>query len=348
MLNETHLYQEIHQQPSILTEMMQLELPMVEKIAAAVKEKNIDYVMIAARGTSDNAARYAQYLFGALNELPVALASPSLYSIYKAVPKIGNALVIGISQSGKSPDIVSVLSEAQRQGAITVAISNFPESDLAKEADYTIELHAGVEQSVAATKTYTTQMMAIALLSCAMAGDSEKLALLADIPQQIEKTLTLSDTIGSAAERYRYMKTCVVIGRGYNYSTAYELALKIKELNYIMADPYSSADFMHGPVALIEEAFPAIIIAPGGVMQPEVIDFARELKQRGAELITFTDSDELLALARTGFKVPVSVPEWMSPIIYIVAGQLLAMHLANVRDYDIDRPRGLLKVTETT
>jgi len=347
MPEDSHLYQEIHSQPKVLQEMIKKELPAIKKIAAAIKAKGVDYALIAARGTSDNAARYAQYLFGAINKLPVALATPSLYSIYKAPPRVKNALVIGISQSGKSPDIVSVLSEAKKQGSITVAITNFPDSDLANAADYTLELHAGLERSVAATKTYTTQIMAIALLSAAAAEDEEMLAVLAKIPAQMEQTLKLSPVIGAAAERYRYMKNCVVIGRGYNYATAFELALKVKELNYVMAEPYSSADFMHGPVALIEQAFPAIIMAPSGVMLPEIIDFVKDLKSRGAEIIAISDDDEMLALGRTAFKMEVSVPEWASPLLTILPGQLLAMHLADVRDYDVDKPRGLLKVTET-
>ncbi|HEY83950.1 MAG TPA: SIS domain-containing protein [Chloroflexi bacterium] len=347
MLTKTHLYQEIHQQPQVLATLLKAELPVIKKISKAVKARDVSYAMIAARGTSDNAARYAQYLFGAANNLPVALATPSLYSIYKNPPRFENALVVGISQSGKSPDIVSVIAEGKRQGALTVAITNFPDSDLAKAADFTIELHAGLEQSVAATKTYTTELAAIALLSAVAAGDDTMLATLAQVPEQVTRILSLSSEIARAAERYRYMRACVVIGRGYNYATAFELALKIKELNYVMAEPYSSADFMHGPVALIEEAFPAIIIAPTGLMLPEIKNFVGDLKRRGAEIIAISDDAEMLSLARTPFKIPVTTPEWVSPLTSIIPGQLFAMHLAKVRDYDVDKPRGLLKVTET-
>ena len=144
------------------------------------------------------------------------------------------------------------------------------------------------------------------------------------------------------------MRVCVVIGRGYNYATAFELALKIKELNYVMAEPYSSADFLHGPVAVVEEAFPTILIAPSGVMLPEMKSFVAELKARGAELIAISDDQEILSAARTPFDMPVTVPEWLSPLVSIIPGQLFAMNLAHVRDFDVDRPRGLRKVTETT
>jgi glucosamine--fructose-6-phosphate aminotransferase (isomerizing) len=153
--------------------------------------------------------------------------------------------------------------------------------------------------------------------------------------------------IGRLAERYRYMRVCVVIGRGFNYATAFETALKIKELNYVMAEPYSSADFLHGPVAVVEDAFPTIIFAPSGVLLPELLAFIRNLKQRGAETIVISDDTAALQIARTPFALPVSVPEWLSPLTSILPGQLFAMHLANVRDYDVDHPRGLHKVTET-
>jgi len=346
-LETTLLYQEIHEQPDILAAFLMQEEANIRQIAAEIKKRNITHVVIAARGTSDNAGRYAKYLFGAVNRLPVMLATPSLHSIYKTPPRYENALIIGISQSGKSPDIVSVLTEGKRQGALTVAITNTPDSDLGKTADHVINLRAGLEQSVAATKTYTTSLAAIALLSAVAHEDEAMVEVLRQIPAQMEQTLALSPEIATAAERYRYMRVCAVIGRGFNYATAFELSLKIKELNYVMAEPYSSADFMHGPVAVVEQAFPTILVAPSGVMLPEMKQFAAELKARGAEIIAISDDAEMLAMGRTAFRIPVAVPEWVSPLLSIVPGQLLAMHLANARDFDVDKPRGLLKVTET-
>ncbi|NCF68428.1 MAG: SIS domain-containing protein [Chloroflexi bacterium] len=348
MPQESLLYQEIHHQPDVLASLLTEEREHVAEIVDHIRRQGITHAVIAARGTSDNAARYAQYLFGSVNRLQVALATPSLFSIYKRPPRFGNALVIGISQSGKSPDIVSVVAEGKRQGAITVAITNTPHSDMGQAADHVINLHAGLEQSVAATKTYSTSLAAIALLSATAAGDQQMLADLQQIPGQIRQTLALSPHIAQSAERYRYMRVCVVIGRGYNYATAFELALKVKELNYVMAEPYSSADFMHGPVAVVEEAFPTIVVAPSGVMLPEMTNMIGDLKERGAEVIAISDDDQALSLARTAFRLPVTVPEWVSPLISIIPGQLFAMHLAHVRDYDIDRPRGLRKITETT
>jgi glucosamine--fructose-6-phosphate aminotransferase (isomerizing) len=278
----------------------------------------------------------------------VALATPSLFSIYKQPPRFANALVIGISQSGKSPDIVSVLAEARRQGALTAAITNIPDSDLARQTDYVITLHAGEEKSIAATKTYTSSLAAIAALSAELAQQSSMQDALDLMPDAVAETLKLSDEIGAFVERYRYMNECVVLGRGYNYATAFELALKLKELTYTIAEPYSSADFMHGPLALIEHGFPAIVVAPTGVVLPEMQEFIQMLKQREAEIIAISDDIDTLSLARVPLQLPRAVPEWLSPIVSIVPGQLFSLHLAKVRDFDPDHPRGLRKVTETT
>jgi glutamine---fructose-6-phosphate transaminase (isomerizing) len=347
MIEQSHLYQEIHQQPAVLGEVLRREQAAAERLAGEMRRRNVEQVVIAARGTSDNAARYAQYLLGAMNGLNVSLATPSLFTIYERPPRFGNALVLGISQSGKSPDIVSVVAEGRRQGALTAAITNFPESDLGRTAEVVIDLHAGEERSVAATKTYTSELMAIGLLSAALGGDAEMLATLRAVPDAVSRTLALAPDALRFAERYRYMRACVVIGRGFNYATAFELALKLKELTYTMVEPYSSADFLHGPLALIEDSFPAIVVAPSGVMLPEIRQFVVTLKERGAETIIISDDEGALGQARVPLRLPVSVPEWASPLTSIVAGQLFAMSLAHVRDFDVDRPRGIRKVTET-
>lgn len=346
-LADSRLYLEIHQQPEVLRRLLELEQAAVTNLAEAINRKGISHVLIAARGTSDNAARYAQYLWGAVNRLPVGLAAPSLFSIYNRPPRMGNALVLGISQSGKSPDIVAVLAEARRQGALTAAITNEPDSDLANQADHVIALHAGEEKSVAATKTYTAELTAIAMLSAALAGDATMRPALEALPNAVAQTLTLNEAIQQIAPRYRYMQHCVVIGRGYNYATAFELALKMKELTYTIVEPYSSADFLHGPFALVEPGFPVIVIAPTGVMLADMQDFTSKLAERGAEVIAISDNADLLAQARIPIGLPAPLPEWLSPLAAIIPGQLLAMHLAHTRDYPVDQPRGLLKVTQT-
>jgi glucosamine--fructose-6-phosphate aminotransferase (isomerizing) len=343
----SHLYREIHEQPTVLENMLRQEQATIREVVTEIQRREINYVLIAARGTSDNAGRYANYILGAFNGLPVALATPSLYTIYGRPPRLKNALVLGISQSGKSPDIVSVVEDAKRQGALTVAITNSDTSDLAQQADFVVRLHAGVERSIAATKTYTSELMAIAMLGAQLADDAWMRSGLESVPEAVEQVLTVAPTVAHVAERYRYMSACVVIGRGYNYASAFELALKLKELTYTIAEPYSSADFLHGPLALIENGFPAIVIAPTGVMLPELREFLQVLHQREAEPVVISDDPDTLALGRTQLPVNATVPEWLSPITAIVPGQLLAMYLAHSRDYDPDHPRGLRKVTET-
>lgn len=347
MTTSSHLEREIYEQPQILRTFLAQESAAIQALSAAIRQREIDYVLIAARGTSDNAGRYANYLLGAVNRLPVALATPSLFSLYEQPPRLGRALVLGISQSGKSPDIVSVLAEARRQGALTAAITNFADSDLAGQADHVISLHAGVEQSLAATKTYTSELAAIALLSSTLAKNQQMADELAQVPEAIATILQSRDEIAHLAQRYRYMRYCVVIGRGYNYASAFELALKLKELTYTVAEAYSSADFRHGPMALIEEGFPVIVFAPSGVMLPEMQQFLHSLHERSAEPIVISDDPATLALGRVALPLAVSVPEWLSPLTAIVPGQLFAWQLALARDYDPDRPRGLRKVTET-
>jgi glucosamine--fructose-6-phosphate aminotransferase (isomerizing) len=218
---------------------------------------------------------------------------------------------------------------------------------LATHADHVIPLHAGEERAVAATKTYTAQLAALALLSCTLGDDPGRLEALRRIPSGVAHILDHEGLITRAVERYRYMETCVVLGRGYNYATAFEIALKLKELNYLIAESYSSADFMHGPIAVVGSGFPGLVVAPSGKMFDTMRDFSLELKSRGAELIIISDQQDLLAEAVTPLRLPEGVPEWMSPIVAVVPGQLFALHLTLVKGNDPDQPLGLQKVTIT-
>ncbi len=343
----SYLEQEIHEQPEVLARLLAAEVENAHRLAAAIRGRRIQYLMIAARGTSDNAGRYGQYLFAAMNQLPVALATPSLFSIYGQPPRLGDALVLGISQSGQSPDIVSVLAEAQRQGALTAAITNDPGSPLAAAADHVLQLHAGAERSVAATKTYTAQLAAVALLNAVLSGDPANLAALQAIPAAVQHTLKLADQVRRYAERYRFADRCVVLGRGFNYATAFEIALKLKETDYIAAEPYSPADFIHGPLAMLDDRYPVIVVAPSGPLLTEMRSAMIRIAERRAELLVISDDAETLACGRLALRLPVTVPEWLSPLVSVIPGQLLALHIALERGDDPDRPRALQKVTLT-
>lgn len=343
----SYLHEEIFEQPQVLAGLIEAEWESIKSVAREINRRGFQYIVIAARGTSDNAATYGKYLFAAHNRFSVALATPSLYTIYGMPPRLSGALVMGISQSGKSPDVVQVLAEARRQGTPTLAITNEADSPLAETAEYIILCHAGEERSVAATKTYTTQLMALALLSAALAEDEERFAAIKALPSALEKTLALEEAVQRSAERYRYVDKCVVIGRGYNYSTAFEIALKLKELTYILAEPYSPADFAHGPIAVVEEGFPVILVAPSGRVYDDMHRLGETLRERGAELVVISDRDEALVLAKTPLRLPIAVEEWLSPITSVIPGQLLAYHLTLAKGYDPDHPRGLHKVTLT-
>ncbi len=338
---------EILEQPAVIARLLERETENVGRVAAHLRGR-FDYVVIAARGTSDNAARYAKYLLGAHNQLPVALATPSLFTMYQQPPKLEGALVIGISQSGQSPDIVSVVAEGARQSRPTLAITNDPQSPLAQTAEYCIPLHAGAERAVAATKTYTASLASLALFSVFLAnGDGDRLDDLQRLPERLSQTLAGLTPLLPRVERYRYISHCVVIGRGYNYATGFEIALKIKELTRVVAEPYSSADFRHGPIAMVDEGFPVMLVAPQGAVFSDICDLITELRQLGAEQLIITEDARMLEEADLALPLPAEVPEWLTPLVAVLPGQLFAMTLAQVRGLDPDQPVGLSKVTET-
>ena len=252
------LHSEIYEQPSRLTDLLASQRKKVEGIAREIQARDTRFVFLAARGTSDNAGRYANYLWGGMNGLPMALATPSLFTYYQQPPRLRNALVVGISQSGQSPDIVSVVREGKRQGNLALAITNAPDSPLGQCADFVLNIMAGPELAVAATKTYTTELMAIAMLSAALTGTGQPWDELGKVAGWMDETLKLDERIQNAVQQYKDIKHCVVLGRGYNYATAFEWSLKIKELTYAVAEPYSSADFLHGPIAMVERGFPVV------------------------------------------------------------------------------------------
>ncbi len=336
---------EIRQQPDALKKLLLEGREEVEALAQDIQAKAPTYGLFAARGSSDNAARYAQYLYGIRNNLTCALAAPSFFSLYGANPNMRGSLAIGVSQSGQSPDIVGVIAAAKAQGALTVAITNEPGSPLAQASAHTIALRAGVESAVAATKTYTTELMALAMISCAMSGDESRWEELAKVPDLVQATIEKNSLI-PGLDAFREMKHLVVIGRGYNYSTAFETSLKIKETNYLVAEPYSVADLLHGPVAMIGDGFPVLLVAPKGKTHVDVPKILATVKERNARLIAISNDADVLSQAEIAIELP-EMPEWISPLPGVVAGQLFAGALADVNGLDPDQPRGLNKVTLT-
>lgn len=342
------LHTEIFEQPQRLAGLVAAQRETVWKMAETIRARQVKYVFLAARGTSDNAGRYASYLWGAYNHLPFALATPSLFTYYNEPPQLDGALVVGVSQSGQSPDIVSVLAEGRRQGCLTLAVTNVPGSPLAETADLVLDIQAGHEKAVAATKTYTAELMGLAMLSVALRQDQQAWQELEKVPGWIGEILAQDTAIARMSERFRYMHQCVVLGRGFNYSTAFEWALKMKELTYVVAEPYSSADFQHGPIAMVEGGFPVMAVAPQGKVFETMLEMLTRLRQEhAAELVVISDDERALALAQSPIRLPAGIPEWLTPLVAIVAAQLFACHLTVVKGFNTEAPRSIRKVTET-
>ncbi|MBK8026731.1 MAG: SIS domain-containing protein [Chloroflexi bacterium] len=343
----TELEREIGEQPEVIARLIDTERDKIRQIADSIRKFDPAYVLIAARGTSDNAARYAQYAFGIQTGLLVALATPSVHTLYEAPPRMGRALVIGVSQSGQSTDVRQVLTDARSQGALTLSITNDPASPLAEGSDWHIPLHAGKEKSVAATKTYTAELTAFALLAAALADRAEMWSQVEQLPGWAKATLDAGASTSEWGQRYRYMERFAVIGRGYNYCTSFEISLKVKELCYIFAEGYSEADFRHGPIATILPGVPVLVVAPMGKTFEQQRDLLVKLNERGAECLAVTNDPSLEALTHHVLPIPADVPEWLSPIVSVMPGQLFALNLAMMKGLPVDQPRGLTKVTDT-
>jgi glucosamine--fructose-6-phosphate aminotransferase (isomerizing) len=338
------LRSELAEQPAVVERVLREQRAEIALAGRAARAADVRAVMIAARGTSDNVARYAQHVFGRYCRLPVALASPSLTTLYGATPLLRHTLVIGISQSGESPDVNAVVHAAREQGVPTLAITNDASSPLAAAADVTVDIRAGAERSVAATKTYTASLAAIAALTVELSGESALESDLDRIAGAMDEQLALG--VGPAGELLARVERCAVAGRGPNYATVFEAALKIKELTGIAAEPHSSADLMHGPVAMLGADSPLVAIGVRGPALASVAEAAHEARERGARCLALTDAPD--AFERHAQIVPlVAVAEWLSPLVAILPAQLIAAQVAVARGVAIDTPFGLSKVTRT-
>jgi glutamine---fructose-6-phosphate transaminase (isomerizing) len=342
------LRDEILEQPEVAARFLRRTPEVVGPLVESMRAHDVDHVVIAARGTSDHAAIYAQYVLGVRHSLSVGLGTPSVISLYAAQPRLDRSLVVGISQSGASPDVVAVIEAGRAQGAPTLAITNDPASPLARAAETSIDLGAGPELAVAATKTYTTELLAIAALSAAMSGDPADTAALLAIPDAMAEALGHEGAVEAMARDQASADRLLVLARGYEYATAREWALKLKELARVFADPYSAADFEHGPLALLEPGVPVLATVRPGPTAASLIALLERLRDDlDAEVAVVSDQADALALARWPFALGDGTPEWLGPIVSIVIGQLHALHLTHARGLDPEQPRNLNKVTRT-
>ena len=344
----SRMLEEIRQQPETLARTLSSELKKIEKFRALMSARKPSLVVLAARGTSDNAAQFGRYLIEITTGIPVSLAAPSIHTVYGKRVNYKDALVVAISQSGESTDTNVVLQQAREGGAVTVGITNEAKSALAEIAEHVFLVRAGRDKSVAATKTYTGQLMMLYLLAYALGGKIQ-VADLQAIPDLAAKALTLEEEVSVLAERYRFMHHAVVVGRGLNYSNAFEFALKMMETSYVVAERFSSADFLHGPIAMVEPNFPAFLFAPSGPTWLSMEEMLTKLRDLKAETVVITDKRNPAAarLSPRSITIPARIPELYTPIPYIIPAQLFAAALAAEKNLDPDRPRTLSKVTRT-
>lgn len=350
--------EEIRQQPETIERTLAEEWKRAEFLRRHFERNLPRLIVLAARGTSDNAAQFGRYLLEISTGIPVSLAAPSVFTLYGAQVKLKDAIVVAISQSGESTDTNLVLERARDAGAFTIGITNESESALAKLASHTFLVRAGKEKSVAATKTYTGQLLCFYLLAHAL-GAAVRLEDLKRIPAWAGEALALENEILARAERYCFMQHAVCVGRGLNYANSFEFALKLMETCYVIAERFSSADLLHGPIAMLEPSFPAFLFCPPGVTWKSMSELLEKLRSIGAETLAITDrSNSQVAGARGLTEEPLTIPaaigrtgelpeDIYTPIPYVIPAQLFAASLAEVKRLDPDRPRTLSKVTQT-
>ncbi|MBV8843617.1 MAG: SIS domain-containing protein [Bryobacterales bacterium] len=348
----SNMLEETRQQPETLRRTLERGLRDIRSLELRLKKDPPRLVVIAARGTSDNAAQFGRYLIEITTGIPVSLAAPSIATLYKRGGDRRGVLVIGISQSGESTDTNAVLADGRERGATTLGITNEPASTMAKTAEYTLLVRAGKEKSVAATKTYTGQLMALYLLAAALGG-GVRAEQLRQIPDRVDAVLRREAAIAETTERYRFMNGTVIVGRGLNYANALEFGLKLMETCYVLAERFSGADLLHGPIAMVERGFPVFVFAPGGPTWPSISAVLRQLNELKADMLVITGRGNKHArgLGRTIELPPLpaapGIPDLYTPIPYIIPAQLFAAHLARIKGFDPDRPRTLSKITRT-
>lgn len=342
----SRMMEEIREQPQALRKTFEAERAHAVEFKKFASRRDFRLIVLVARGTSDNAALFGRYLLEITTGIPVSLCAPSVHTLYGTRLNLRHALMIGISQSGEGTDINSVLKSARKQGAFTVAVTNEAKSTMTRVVDESFLVRAGRQKSVAATKTYTGQLLVLYLLASAL-GSHIELDAVSEIPGHVRETLRLAAEIREMVERYRYMRQCAVVARGMNYANAFELSLKLMETCYVVAERFSSADFLHGPIAMIERDFPVILFAPPGKTLAGQQSLIKRLKGLNAETLAISSVETRLPGVTRVIRVPGKMGEIYTPIPYIVPGQLFAAQLAEVKGIDPDRPRSLQIVTQT-
>lgn len=344
---QTLMEKEIFEIPKSIKVCIDYNQDMFNEIKMCIGEKDIKFIMIAARGTSDHAGEYFKYVAESTIGLPVILAAPSVTTMYNSQYKLEDALVIGISQSGMAADVIEVVENGNKSGALTIGITNNLESNLAKAVQKHLFCNCGEEKSVAATKTFVSQLTLLAKLACEIKGECNIDDEIKNAAQNINKILDKKDEIFSTARLFTGMKSCFTLSRGYNYPIAKESALKLQECTYVEAKSYSISDFMHGPIAMIDEQSNCFIYSNESRFSDELMTGIKMIKEYGAKVIVFSDDKKMLDFGDVSIEVIKSDTDMLSPFYMAVAIQLFACGLADAKGINPDKPRHLKKVTIT-
>jgi glucosamine--fructose-6-phosphate aminotransferase (isomerizing) len=338
------MMQEIHQQPQVLRRTLKAESKHALDFQKFAAKHKFRLIVLAARGTSANAALFGRYLLEVTTGIPVSLCASSVHTVYRAPLDFRQTLVVGISQSGIGADTNLVLELARRRGAVTMGITSEEDSPITQFADEVFLVRGGKQQTVTATKSYTGQLLVMYLLASAL-GSHVALERISEIPDQVAEILKLEETLRSMVSRYRYMRQCVIVARGLNFANALEMAQKLMETCRVAAEPFSAADFLYGPIAMIEGGSPAFVFMPPGKTAAELKKLTRQLSRLGAEILVFGPEEMASASGMRCLRMPDSLPEIYTPIPYIVPAQMFASLLAEIKGLDPDKPRSLQKVT---
>ncbi len=340
-----HMYNEILEQSTVLKTTFETNLKTVERVVKTIAERGVDFIVFVARGSSDNAATFGKYAIEILTGIPVSLAAPSVTSIYGKKLKLDKACVIAVSQSGMSEDVCSFFEMAKDNKALCVSITNNPESRLAKTADFSINMNVGVEKAVAATKTFSAELLLLGMFASLLGKAEEEMVRFRSVDKAVESALEKDKEIKSFVERFRYMNECFVLARGLSFPIALEFALKIQETSYVRAKGFSTSDFMHGPIAMISSEIPVFLLAINDETKEDLLHTAKKLQEQGVDVYSFGDMPELENHVERNIKIESSGLVRILEMTVLI--QLFSYHLCVLKGQNPDSPRIIRKVTIT-
>lgn len=342
---ETKMYKEALQAPTVVERLLRENKSEMELLGTFLRRNAPPFVLTVARGSSDHAALYGKYLIESLLGLVCSSAIPSVTTVYGANLALGKALVIAVSQSGESPDLIQVTSSARRAGALTLALVNKEASPLAQAAEVMLPLWAAPEEAVAATKSYLATLASLVQLVACWAEDKELKAALEMLPEAMHQASQVNWNAG--LEPLAEVDNGLVVGRGYGFAVANELALKLKETSALHAEALSGAELLHGPLALVEPGFPLLVLAPRDKPLPGLVALLENLRSKGGHLLVASSEAQALELAHTPLPLPARLHPVLDPILLAQAFYPFAAQLAVARGFNPDAPRNLSKVTRT-